>query len=71
MTTKFTYGETSGAVHHEMLNISSLDTIRGDIYAGVTLKPIPEDRGVIRIANNQMFIKITIHSKILNSNCAM
>ncbi|KAL5516904.1 hypothetical protein EMCRGX_G002348 [Ephydatia muelleri] len=58
-TTTFTYGESSGAVHQEMLNISS---IHGNEFASVILQPIPEDRDVIRIANTQAFIKISVHS---------
>ena len=58
--TTFTYGETSGAVHHEILNISS---ISGAEFASLVLQPIPKDRDVIRIANTQAIIKITVHSK--------
>ena len=59
-TTTFTYGESSGAVHQEMLNISS---IHGNEFASVILQPIPKDRDVIRIANAEAFIKISVHSK--------
>eukprot|EP00731_Ephydatia_muelleri_P037226 Em0422g2a len=58
-TTTFTYGESSGAVHQEMLNISS---IHGNEFASVILQPIPKDRDVIRIANAQAFIKISVHT---------
>ncbi|KAL5516874.1 hypothetical protein EMCRGX_G002306 [Ephydatia muelleri] len=58
-TTTFTYGESSGAVHQEMLNISS---IHGNEFASVILQPIPKDRDVIRIANAQAFIEISVHS---------